>query len=442
MALIRVTDDQRERARNCDLLALAERYTTLRRVAASGGGEYGGPCPVPGCTSDDDGFRVQPQQHRWLCRHCTNGKWQDAITLQMRITGQGFVEAVLALADDHLPMASVPTRVATPAARAESGPPPAMWQTRARAVAVSAAQALWRAQGARAREWLHARGLSDETLRRWQVGYIPKDRHEPAQYWGLEGKAVYLPRGIVLPCEVDGGLWYLKIRTSSGQPKYLQPTGSRPALYLAETLRGAEIACVAEGELDTLLLWQCLQEAASARWRGLGVITLGGQSMQLDLAHWARYLYGVKHVLVMLDQDGKSEGGIQYWRDLTDRAHVVRCPRLRPGDKDLTNYHQAGGSVLDLVAASVMQVEAEAVAGDTPQVSESTTPSAPEFPDADSRATGTRWPVTLIWPVDSGVPVVGGSWERLADGRIKATYATREELELALAVTSGRPTDA
>ena len=41
-----------------DLLAIAERDTALRKVAATNGGEWAGPCPFCG---GDDRFRLWPQ---------------------------------------------------------------------------------------------------------------------------------------------------------------------------------------------------------------------------------------------------------------------------------------------------------------------------------------------------------------------------------------------
>lgn len=46
---------------------------------------------------------------------------------------------------------------------------------------------------------------------------------------------------------------------------------------------------------------------------------------------------------------------------------------------------------------------------------------------------------TFVYPVESNPPVVAGKWERLADGRIEATY-NRPELIWAMMVTGYRPT--
>ena len=44
-----------------DLLTLIGKDTTLTKKARTRGGEYCGPCPLPGCSSDDDAFLVWPE---------------------------------------------------------------------------------------------------------------------------------------------------------------------------------------------------------------------------------------------------------------------------------------------------------------------------------------------------------------------------------------------
>ncbi len=344
-----ITPAEIERAKACNVLALAERHTSLKRVAATGGGEYAGPCPL--CPGGRDRFRVQPARGRWMCRQCTDGRWQDAITLQRRLTGQGFVEAVHALIDGVPgPMPGMPIAAET---SMRGGAPAAAWQAHARDVIRQAVADLWADAGVGALSWLHARGLHDDTLGRWRIGYIPADRHEAAWRWGMpQTTAIYLPHGILIPSEVDGCVWQLKVRRLMGWPKYAQVRGGRPALYMAETV-GQGLTCVTEGELDALLLWQCLQQAADVRWHAVSVVTPGSQNMRLDSVIWGRYLDALGRVLVLYDQDGLSEAGMRYWAGLLPEVTVVRWPSLRPGDKDLTDYHNAGGDLVELVASAL-----------------------------------------------------------------------------------------
>ena len=108
-----LSHDQIEQARQVDILALVSRHTTLKRVAATGGGEFAGPCPVCG---GRDRFHVQPGTNRWFCRRCTGGPeqdgWKDTIDLQMRLSGETFLQAVQSLIQG-----SVPQRLSSPARR-------------------------------------------------------------------------------------------------------------------------------------------------------------------------------------------------------------------------------------------------------------------------------------------------------------------------------------
>jgi DNA primase len=45
---------------------------------------------------------------------------------------------------------------------------------------------LWSAEGERARAYLHGRGLKNETLQAWRIGFQPEEgRRDPAEHWGF-----------------------------------------------------------------------------------------------------------------------------------------------------------------------------------------------------------------------------------------------------------------
>ena len=324
---------------NTGLLALAERDTTLRRVAGSEGGEYAGACPFCG---GRDRFRVQPAAHRWLCRHCTEGKWQDVIAYVMRREACDFRRACELLgAAETLP--TRPTHIApqpTPAGPPESSPPLAEWQAKACEVMAACEGALWAVEGQQARDWLHRRGLSDDTLRHWRIGYWPGDSHEWREIAGLR-----VPCGIVIPCEVGGAIWYLKTRRATGDPKYIQAKGSRPALFGADTLRGRpgrSIAVLCEGEFDAMLLWQEAQDLA-------GVATLGSATARLDVSAWGAYLLPLARLLIAYDTDEAGSEGAHTMGSLTARARLITVP----GGNDITDYHVGGGNLRAWLAAEI-----------------------------------------------------------------------------------------
>ena len=140
--------------------------------------------------------------------------------------------------------------------------------------------------------YLHGRGLNEETLRVWWIGFQPQEgRRDPAECWGFPAQTasgqrawVRIPRGIVLRWLLDGQLWQLKVRTNRENPKYLAISGGHPCLFWADTLVPGEPAILAEGKFDAMLLWQEVGDL-------IGVATLGscnrGLSVRACATCWA-----------------------------------------------------------------------------------------------------------------------------------------------------------
>jgi hypothetical protein len=198
---------------------------------------------------------------------------------------------------------------------------------------------LWADAGSRAREWLHGRGLKDDTLRRWHIGYCAGKSTDWRDVAGMS-----VPCGVVIPCEVGGVVWYVKVRRAIGLSKYQQVKGGRPALFGAETLRpgaerGHDVAVFVEGEFDAMLLEQ---EAGDV----VGVATLGSATGNLDLMTWGAHLLPLARLLVAYDLDDAGKHGAATVASLTARARRVSVPAM-PGVKDITDFHQAGGNLRD-----------------------------------------------------------------------------------------------
>lgn len=341
-------------AKTADLLQLAGQYTRLKHIASSGGGEWAGPCPIPGCRCHRDGFRVQPGQNRWLCRNCTGGKWQDAIALIMRIEGLPFGEAIQRLARGNL--RATPTQL-SPSSESVSLPPSPTWQKRAGETTLRAQELLWSPVGVQPipwdvpdprtglvqpaylspLDWLRERGLKDETIRKFKLGWIPRDSRDDSWRWGEAGKPIFFSQGITIPGMVGETCWYIKVRRPRGKPKYLHVRGSRPALFMVNDLAAHPTVIFCEGEFDAILL---VQEAGDLA----GIATFGSACQHLDLASWGWYLLHAHRFLVAYDMDGKSENGIQDLLTLrcSTRANI---PQLQPTDKDLTDFHKSGGDL-------------------------------------------------------------------------------------------------
>jgi hypothetical protein len=219
-------------------------------------------------------------------------------------------------------------------ARAHRSVPPVAWQERARIFCNYCQQRLLEGDND-GRAHLHDRGLNDETIRRWGLGWHEKSRRSEAAKWGLNGKRIYLPRGVIIPWTVDGATHHVKVRlfeTWQGDtPKYIGVRGGRPTLHGLDHLEGKAAVVICEGELDAVLLHQ---EAGDL----LDVVALGSKSAKVapeSLVH----LLGASRWLLALDADAEDEAGV--WSE-----YSARVKRVRPLEgNDLTDFHNAGGNL-------------------------------------------------------------------------------------------------
>ena len=140
---------------------------------------------------------------RFWCRRCD--KSGDAVDYVQARDQVGFREA---LDPCGLTGARRPPRQRGERSRRRSrpavpdvAPPSAGWQERARAFVGYARERLWSEGRGVALMYLMAeRGLREETIRQWGLGYNPEALYDRGvARWGVDGKAVYLSPGIVIP---------------------------------------------------------------------------------------------------------------------------------------------------------------------------------------------------------------------------------------------------
>ncbi len=170
-----------------------------------------------------------------------------------------------------------------------------------------------------------------------RLGYWPYDSHESPVEWGMDGQNIWLPRGVVIPCEVAGELWYIKFRRPIGEPKFIAPRGYARALDGADQLDEHRHAVIlTEGEFDALLLRQVAGDLVAA-------CTTGSNTHRVDLSRWGVYIMRATHRYASYDADdgsAASEKNQMWAKGLTP----IRPP-YGPGQKDLTDYHKAGGNL-------------------------------------------------------------------------------------------------
>ncbi len=202
--------------------------------------------------------------------------------------------------------------------------------------------------------YLHEkRLLDDRAIRHFFLGYNPSDVWDSPERWGLstqDAKRIWLPKGYVIPCFVETTLWYLKIRRVDAEPKYLHVRGGSPAMFGTDTLDGAPLILMTEGEFDCMLAWKLLRDVA-------GVVTLGSASKKLDLERWGRYLLPAEQIVVALDNDAAGTQGAQKMAGLSAQLYPARIPSLSPNGKDITDYVRDGGELWEWMKHQLELIE-------------------------------------------------------------------------------------
>ena len=313
-----------------NLLDIIRRDVPLKKVSAHRGGEYHGPCPFCGGTKR---FRVQPERNFWRCRECE--KHGDAIAYLVETGAMSPQEAGRARRGHavRLQSGNYARRFAPPSPPSPTYPPDAAWQSAAfEFVALSQAR-LWSADGARARAYLHWRGLTEETISDAGLGFNTDTRI--GDY------------GIVIPWFVAESLWKVNIRRPRGKPKYRPLKGGGNALYNADGLNKHLPAVMVEGELDAILIEQIAGDIV--------VPVATGAATHSRRPVWIAQLALCPGVLVVFDSDAAGEAAREYWRGVLRNTRTHVCP-----DHDATDLmlHRGPAAARAWIAAGVTELTA------------------------------------------------------------------------------------
>ena len=234
-----------------------------------------------------------------------------------------------------------------------SNPPPLTWQEHGRDWVTCCQRHLWQQEGSRALAYLHDRGLHDDMIRAHGLGYQPKDVYEDRGLWGLsagpEAKPAWLPRGIVIPWKIEGGLWRINVRrpvtarqVDAGEPKYIGPPGFTNALYNADEIADGKPVLLVEGEIDAMT---AIQEAGDLVAAAATGSTAGGRREP-----WIGRLAAASCVLLAFDCDANGAGDMAatWWQRTLPNA-----VRWRPLLHDVNAMHVRGVSVRRWAAAGI-----------------------------------------------------------------------------------------
>ncbi len=365
-----------------DLLALYRtRFGTAVRQQGNG---WNGPCPLcGGQPGKSDRFMVWPDRAEslgetcaahniagiWSCRQC--GESGDTIAYLMKIDGLDFKAALAELGIEGGRPACRRRRAPAEPRRADACPlwtprqwpePSETWSAYAARLLAEAEENIWNQPAAL--HWLAGRGLGEEAVRRYRIGYLPAEsarypgRYRARSALGLEPKTgadgkertkLFIPRGIVIPTFAsDGRVLNLRIRRhkedlGEHSPKYLELEGSCKTPLLLRSSRPGPLAAyfVTEAELDAMLIHHATDGVVGA----LAVRTNRGKP---DVSADGRLREAVR-ICIALDYDEPGADGVEFWEKTYPAA--LRWPT--PEGKDPGDACKLGVDIREWVSAAL-----------------------------------------------------------------------------------------
>jgi DNA primase len=293
-------------------------------------------CPFHADGDQDGGsLKINDSSGRWWCFAC--GKGGDVVDWVRERQGVTFAEACRQLGAAPSSPSSRTSSIRSAVAAVPRIAPSLEWQQAAEEVVQRARQFIWTLAGCNARAYLMGRGLTEETIQAWDLGYNPSN-YRTSKMLDRQGQPVAVPRGWVIPLRERQTLWGVKVRLPDGTPgdKYVQLTGSRPALFGEHTLR-LPVSVLCEGEFDAMLLHQ---EAGDLV--GVGTTTGGAK---VWVREWNVPLLFSKSILVAYDNDEPGDEGAA-----AVMAHMPRARRVKvPTGKDVTEHYLSGGNLREWI---------------------------------------------------------------------------------------------
>lgn len=218
-------------------------------------------------------------------------------------------------------------------------PPEDIWQARAQLCIEKWMANLWDKPGKAAQRYLNERGLKNETLQKYQIGYNPVSYHEPMEQWGLKAQSkddqpLFIPAGISIPWAMSGVIWKVNVRRFNSTSKYLQLRGSQPGIFGADTIYDHPITYIVEGEFDAMLLEHVAGDL-------IGVCTLGSASSRHLSSKWLSYFLQCQRIYLVGDNDLAGREWAEALMSASQRLKNIQVPE----GKDITDFWRMGGDL-------------------------------------------------------------------------------------------------
>ena len=174
------------------------------------------------------------------------------------------------------------------------------------------------------RAYWHSRGLTDQTISEFMLGFDGQRYTIPSLYrlqpFGVKRRKA---------ADIDDGI----------DAKYTSIYGSRVGIFNSDTLLGAEYVVICEGEIDAMLLHQSGIRAVSST---------GGAGSWRD--KWAQHFTHIQRVFVLYDNDEAGRKGARTIQASIRRAQVLTLPE---GVNDVGELFDKSADAVDWVRHTI-----------------------------------------------------------------------------------------
>ena len=279
---------------------------------------------------------------KYKCSAC--GEYGDIFTLVMKLESVEFTEALRMIQEKYGNPSSEPVKEwkerkqRTPEPpKVEPDMPTEQWQQAIMRIADRAKDFIFEKDGADGLSFLKSRGIDEQTIREYGIGYVPQIDHDK---WMIdngysfripspfeEGKRIAIPCGITCPFMMEDHLYKLEMRrlpehlVNDSIDKIGQPKGGTTSLF-----NGDDALCLdkrrdilfTEGWIDALSINQ-----AVGRWCNdeIKAVTFGGATTHGDSDQFFKWYVMPYRVIVGFDND---DAGRTQSEKLVEKINMAR----------------------------------------------------------------------------------------------------------------------
>lgn len=408
---------------NFEDLNRAADITYLRRISGSpkqvrtnGETELHDCCPFTGEGKDRFWIDIDRRPMTWFCRfkgscpECSGGgDAMQFIAVREKLDRKqnaGEIAEILAREIGYTGNFATYVRPAPPIRKEPKPrtpqPPPDEWQRAVISVVSEAANRFWNCihgsnkdpETRAALDYLHNRGITDEIIERFKIGFIPSvPTYYSYKVSTSDGKRLYrkakenekiitVPEGITIPTFINGNLYRVKVRKMNDRAKdkaesynrYLRSKGKQgkttehdfryefisgsigTALFNADAaidVNPRKDIIICEGELDALLINSQVSKDFCGQ---VQAVTFGAANYKPDYVTYFKYFVLPKSITICFDNDEAGNNGAKYLLDEIEKINQivtnkinVRVMKLPEKYNDFGDYYAAGNDINDLL---------------------------------------------------------------------------------------------